>query len=145
MSKSKPIKYRKFIIPAKYILGCIADDPDTEYPVGVFIKSGRTESAMYLYSAKEIKEAMKSKDVFQCTLVRIGKKGKNTMVDLAYRGAYEADQNFMPERKDGDTFYQGQVRRLYALLFHPEDVPQDTQEAEVSTAEPESVPGPVET
>ena len=114
------IKTKQLIIPAKYILKCIAEDPETKYPVGVFIRTGKTGSAMYLNTPKEIMDYCRSKDVFQSSLIRIGKTDRGTFVDMKKDGTYMADKDFMPERRHMETLLDTQVKRFYQLTFHPQ-------------------------
>lgn len=114
-------KTKQLIIPAKYILGCVADDPETVYPVGVIIRTGTVGSAMYLHSPKEIRDYCKSRDTFQSSLVRIGKSRRETLVEIAKNGTYLAELEFMPERRHMETLLEGQVKKMYQLLFHPEE------------------------
>lgn len=123
---------KMLIVPAKYILGCVADDPDTHYPVVVTLRSsGKFGGTRYMKTPDEIRNHCKSRDVFQSSLVAIKNLKDGTYVDLAREGRFVVAANFMKGRRHMETLLQGQVGKMYRLLFHPEEEKEVTEEDEI--------------
>lgn len=117
---SNKSRTKMLIVPAKYILGCVEDDPETAYPVAISVRSGNFGSAYYANNPNEILGHIKSMDVFQCSLVSISRSSRGTHVDLSRNGRFIVDDGLLKERRHMDTLLQGQVEKMYNLLFHPE-------------------------
>ena len=108
---------KQFIIPAKYLLQCIADDAATVYPVEVTILALNGGSLFQINTKKELETIFKIRDVYQSSLVRMIKKGGRYLIDIRKEGRMEVQRDFMPERRHMETLVRSETCRFYSLYL----------------------------
>lgn len=108
---------KKLIIPAKYILNCIANDCNTIYPIEVCVLSPNGGGFYQLVSKKEVIQICMVREIYMSSLVRISRKTGHYQIDLRESGQIEVEYDFMPERRHMETLVRTEAFRFYTLYF----------------------------
>lgn len=114
------IKMKALIIPAKYMIDCIAQDPTTVYPVSIVIidrlhgggASWSVENQEKLLSFKNSGEIKRS------SLIGIYRKDGKTHAEFTYQGAVTVPIDFMPELRHKATLFPSGAETFYEEIIN---------------------------
>lgn len=107
---------KQVVVPAKYMLSCIARDPETKYPVEINIL-GRYGSCYQVNNKTELEEACRTKMYFENGVASMAKRNGRFSIDLKQGGCLTIKKELLPMRRHLDTLTESQVRELYQALF----------------------------
>lgn len=108
---------KQVIVPAKYFLQQMAEDETMVYPAQVSILWRGGGSTHTIHSAKELNEIVKSKQVFECGVIRATKKAGRMHVDLMKEGKMLLDVAVLPHRYHMSTLVRNDVTQLYQECY----------------------------
>lgn len=107
---------KQVVVPAKYLLSCIARDPETKYPIEINIL-GRYGSCHQISNTAELEETCRNKMYFENGVTRVLKRNGRFCIDLMQGGLLTIEKEVLPMRRHRDTLIESQVRELYQSLF----------------------------
>lgn len=107
---------KQVVVPAKYLLSCIARDPETKYPVEISVL-GQYGSCRQISNMGELEKTCRNKMYFENGVTRILKRNGRFSVDLKQGGCLTIEKDILPVRRHMDTLTESQVRALYQSLF----------------------------
>lgn len=107
---------KQVIVPAKYLLSCIARDPETVYPVEISVL-GRYGSCHQVSNKAELEEACRTRMYFENGVTCATRRNGRFCIDLKQGGALTIKKELLPMRRHLDTLTESQVRELYKDLF----------------------------
>jgi len=115
--KSADMKTKQLIVPAKYILGAIADSPNTKYPMSVSVLVWNGGASYQISNREELMNLCAIRDVYQSSLMRLGKKDGRFIVELCKDARLTVHRDTLPERRHMETLVKQQAYELFSNMY----------------------------
>jgi len=117
MQNQKERTTKQVIVPAKYFLQEMAADTAMVYPVQVSVLWRGGGSTHAIRSAAELLDMTKSKQFFECGVIRATRKNGHMYVDLMKEGRMLMDLQLLPHRCHMSTLVRKDVAQLYTERY----------------------------